>query len=192
MADQPVDAQKSKKPLTKAEPSPELAQLKTRIDNLILEKNSLRARNDELAQELDSANRKLTVTQATAASNKVTQNGHRMETKSSQTVVKNVNALVQTDVATTTATRPLVSQTALKATLKSIEIQTTETTTTNGLRKEDDSQGLDQMRQEWDLGRIKLEKKLNEERVVNLKMSQDLDSLKVIAISAFNFCVLFY
>lgn len=39
--------------------SPEMTQLKTRIDNLILEKNSLRVRNEELSQDLEAANRKL-------------------------------------------------------------------------------------------------------------------------------------
>ena len=43
-----------------ATPSPELIQLKTRIDNLILEKNSLRVRNEELMQDLEAANKKLT------------------------------------------------------------------------------------------------------------------------------------
>lgn len=50
---------------TQNAPSPELTQLKTRIDNLILEKNSLRVRNDELAQDLDAANRKLAAALAT-------------------------------------------------------------------------------------------------------------------------------
>lgn len=33
--------------------------LKTRLDNLILEKNSLRARNEELIQELEATNNKM-------------------------------------------------------------------------------------------------------------------------------------
>lgn len=42
-----------------------------------------------------------------------------------------------------------------------------------------DKAELDQMRQDWDLMRIKLEKTLNEERMANVKMSQDLDDFKV-------------
>lgn len=35
------------------------------------------------------------------------------------------------------------------------------------------------MRQEWDLEKIKLEKKFNEEQLINVKISQDLDDFKV-------------
>lgn len=37
----------------------------------------------------------------------------------------------------------------------------------------------DRLWKEWDLARIKLEKKLNEERMTNVKISQDFDNLKV-------------
>lgn len=44
----------------------------------------------------------------------------------------------------------------------------------------------DRLWKEWDLARIQLEKKLNEERMTNVKISQEFDNLKVL-----NFKIIF-
>lgn len=63
---------------------------------------------------------------------------------------------------------------------KAIEVRIEQIQKTNensGLRFTD--KDMEQVRHEWDQERVKLERMLNEERVVNAKTAQDLDDLKV-------------
>lgn len=108
------------------------------------------------------------------------------ESKSCQTItntsVKLVNAIVQTDrpTLTTMISKAIEVRIQQHQQPSSEEVNTTATTSAQEeIRVERQvAERLEQTKQEWDLARIKLEKKLNEERMANLKMIQDVDTLK--------------